>query len=189
MLIAIDGRQGGGKTMTARRLAQAAEESFVVHSDDVAWWESFFGWGPLMAEGILDPLRRGASVDYRPPAWRTRGRDGSIVVPGSARLVFIEGAGTSRRSLAPLLDAVVWVQSDKEEADRRGIERDGGGQAEADFWWAWDAEEQPFFAEDRPWERADFIVCGTPEQTGIEHDPARELLVGRPFRPWPRATA
>ena len=110
-------------------------------------------------------------------------RDGSIVVPSSAPLVIIEGVGVSRRSLGPLIDAAVWVQSDWDEANRRGIARDGGGQAETDFWWEWDAEEQPFLADDRPWQRADVVICGTPAVTEIDHDPETELLVGRSLRP------
>ena len=101
------------------------------------------------------------------------------MVPSSASLVIIEGVGTSRRSLTPFIDASAWVQSDWDEANRRGIARDGGGQAETDLWWEWDREEQPFLAHDRPWERAEVIVCGTPQLTGIEHDPATEVLVGR----------
>jgi energy-coupling factor transporter ATP-binding protein EcfA2 len=177
-IVAVDGRQGSGKSTLARHLADLVPESVVVHSDDVAWWESFFGWDHLMATGILDPLRRAESVDYRPPAWKRRGREGSIVVPSSAPLVIVEGVGSSRISLTPVIDAAVWVQSDWDEANRRGIAREGGGRAETDFWWEWDREEQPFLAHDRPWERAEIIVCGTPELTTVEHDPATQVLVG-----------
>lgn len=78
----------------------------------------------------------------------------------------------------PLLDAVVWVQSDTVEADRRGIERDGGDQAAAEFWHEWGAQELPFLAADRPWERADVIVTGTP---ALPHDPATEVVVAPPL--------
>ena len=69
------------------------------------------------------------------------------------------------------------------EANRRGIARDGGGHAATDFWWEWDAEEQPFLAEDRPWERADIVACGTPALAGVEYDAANELIVGPSLRP------
>ena len=35
------------------------------------------------------------------------------------------------------------------------------------------AEERPFNAAQRTWERADIIICGTPE---IPHDPNTELV-------------
>jgi hypothetical protein len=40
------------------------------------------------------------------------------------------------------------------------------------------AEEMPFVAGQRPWERAGLIVCGTPE---ISFDPATELVIAPPL--------
>jgi uridine kinase len=83
-------------------------------------------------------------------------------------IVVVEGVGASRRSLAPWLDAAVWVQSDEDEAYRRGIERDvrlGRTRDEVvALWDEWMAEEVPFLAADRPWKRADIILCGTPDK-------------------------
>ena len=79
----------------------------------------------------------------------------------------MEGVGSSRASLAPWLDATVWVQSDEAQAYRRGIDRDvelGRERAEAvAFWDEWMAHEGPFLAADGPWERADVVLCSTPE--------------------------
>ena len=58
-VLAVDGRQGSGKSTVAERLARLVPGTVVVPTDDVAWWESFFGWDGLMAEGILAPLRDG----------------------------------------------------------------------------------------------------------------------------------
>jgi hypothetical protein len=41
------------------------------------------------------------------------------------------------------------------------------------------AEEEPFLADQRPWERADLIVAGTPP---ISFDPATQLVVAVPPR-------
>lgn len=41
----------------------------------------------------------------------------------------------------------------------------------------WMAEEMPFLAGQRPWERADLIACGTPE---TPFDPLTELVVAPP---------
>ncbi len=181
-ILAVDGRSGGGKSTFAERVAAAAPGAVVVHTDDVAWWESFFGWDRLMASGVLEPARRGEPVRFRPPAWEAREREGAIEVPDGARLVIVEGDGSSRRSLTPLLDGAVWVQSDHPEARRRGIERDGGTPEAADFWDEWDAEEIPFFEADRPWERADLVVCGTPHLAEVTYDRETEVLVGRSLR-------
>jgi hypothetical protein len=52
----------------------------------------------------------------------------------------------------------------------------GGPPAEQDHR-DWMAEEMPFQASQRPWERADLIVCGTPQ---IPCDPATELVIAPP---------
>jgi hypothetical protein len=123
-VIAVDGRSAGGKTTFGARLAAHLPGAFVVHTDDVAWYESFFGWDQLMALGVLEPARRGRSVRFRPPAWDVQGREGAIEVPADTPFLIVEGVGASRRSLVPLIDAAVWVQSDFAEARRRGITRD-----------------------------------------------------------------
>ena len=123
-VVAVDGHGGSGKTALAERLHRLTPGSAIVHTDDVAWCHSRFGWDDLMIDGILRPLRAGQDVHYQPPAWKPRGRDGHIDVPAASTAVFIEGVGASRRELAGLLDAAIWVQADFDEAKRRGLVRD-----------------------------------------------------------------
>jgi hypothetical protein len=175
-IVAVDGRSAGGKTTCATRLAAAVPGATVVHTDDVAWYESFFDWAHLLRDGLLEPVRAGQPVAYRPPAWDARGRDGAIEVPAGCPLLVVEGVGVSRRELSDRFDLRLWVQSDRVEARRRGIERDGGP-AHGAFWDEWEAEEVPFLAADRPWERAGLIVAGVP---GLPYDPAAELVVADP---------
>jgi hypothetical protein len=162
-IVAVDGRGGGGKTVLARGLGRIMARSAVVHSDDVAWGHSRFGWDDLMAGGVLGPLRAGRPVSYRPPGWDNDVREGRLDVPAGRETVLVEGVGVGRRSLAPLADVLVWVQSDFAEARRRGIGRDmaeiGRDPDEAVRRWdEWEAEEVPFLLADRPWDRAHFIV-------------------------------
>lgn len=165
-VVAIDGRGGSGKSTLVARLARRAPSSAVVHTDDVAWHHSFFGWSDLLIEGVLRPAGEGRAVRYRPPAWDRRERAGAIEVPAGTRWLFVEGTGAARRELDALLDAAVWVQSDAEEAERACIARDveegvNGGLEEATaFWHRWQAEELPFVDDHRPWERADTVVAG-----------------------------
>lgn len=162
VIVGVDGRQGGGKTTVAESLAASVPGAVVVHTDDLAWWESFLAWDHLLAAGVLLPLRRGQDVSYRPPAWDRRSRPGAIDVPASVPLVVVEGVGATRRGLTTLLDAAVWVQADHDEATRRGIARDGGTPEAAALWAEWAAQEERFLAADRPWERATVTLCGTP---------------------------
>ena len=185
LVVAVDGRGGSGKSTLAGQLHAAVPSSAVVHTDDVAWHSSFFDWGESLARGVLEPLRRGEAVRYRPPGWEAKGRPGAVEVPAGLELVLVEGVGAGRRELAPLLDGVVWVQSDMVEAERQGIERDvasgsnGDRSAATRFWHEWMAQELPFLDDQRPWERAAVVVAGT---TAATPDPGRVVLAP-PLRP------
>jgi hypothetical protein len=174
-ILAVDGRSGGGKTTVAEKLAAAVPGATVLHTDDVAWYHAFFDWADLIRHGILAPLRAGEDVAYRPPAWDERGRDGAITASAASPLVIVEGVGIGRRELSAYVDALLWVQTDADEARLRGLARDGADAA--GFWAEWQAAEDPFQAEQRPWERAGVVVSGAPE---LPHDPLRELVVAPP---------
>ncbi len=173
-IVAVDGRSAGGKTTLARRLQLAVEGAAVVHTDDIAWNHSRFGWAQVIAEGVLQPLHRAETVHFQPPGWAPNGRAGHIDVAGDVPLAVIEGVGASRRELTPWIDAAVWVQSDFMDAERRGIIRDGGTDEVVRNWHGWMAEELPFLAADRPWERAGVIVDGSNQ---LAHDRVSEVVL------------
>lgn len=173
-VVAIDGRSASGKSTVAAAIGQAVPDAVVVHTDDVAWHHSFFGWTDLLRDGVLAPARAGQAVHFRPPAWERRNREGAIEVPLGSSLLIVEGVGAARRELTPLIDLVVWVQADLEQARTRGVARDGGDAKAVAFWDAWMAEELPFLADQRPWERASVVVLGTPD---LDLDPAFQVVV------------
>jgi len=196
-VLAIDGRSNSGKTTLAARIREMVPGSVVIHTDHIAWEHSRFGWADLLIDGILIPVHHGQAVSYRPPRWDEHGREGSIEVPVGCPLLIIEGDGAGRREVAHLIDTLIWVQADKREAGRRSVARaanrpaadlanmavDGAPFDEE----GWMAEEIPFNAAQRTWERADIIVCGTPE---IPYDPSTEIVIApppvtSPHRGWP----
>jgi len=69
VILAVDGRSNAGKTTLAARIGEAVPGSAVVHTDDIAWEHSRFGWSDLLADGILAPARQGRAVAFRPPRW------------------------------------------------------------------------------------------------------------------------
>jgi hypothetical protein len=190
-VLAVDGRSNNGKTTAAARIREMVPGAVVIHTDDIAWEHSRFGWADLLMNGILVPVHEGRAVSYRPPRWDEHGREGSIEVPADCPLLIIEGDGAGRREVAHLIDTLIWVQADEREAARRSAARvtnppaadlankavDGAPFDEEE----WMAEEVPFNAAQRTWERADIIVCGTPQ---IPHDPATEIVIA-PRRPRP----
>ena len=52
------------------------------------------------------------------------GREGAINVRASLDLVLVEGVGAGQRALSSSVDAIIWVQSDRRQAQERGIARD-----------------------------------------------------------------
>jgi hypothetical protein len=171
-VLAVDGRSAAGKSTLAERLVEQAISSgghaIVLHTDDVAWNHSFFDWAEPLVDGILGPARRGGAVRFQPPGWTSHGRAGALEVPASTDLVVVEGVGAGRQELSRFLDALVWVQSDAVEAERRGLARDNASGVNGDeaqtvaFWHEWMDQELGFLAADRPWERAHAVVAGTP---------------------------
>jgi hypothetical protein len=176
-VVAVDGRGSSGKTSLARRIAGRVPGAAVVHTDDIAWRQAVIDWAYLLERGVLTPLRAGRSVAYRPPRWEEHDRPGAIEVPASAPLVLIEGVGAGRRALAPLLDAIVYVQSDLDEIERRTAVRVAAGETTPENYVAWMAEEVPFVVAERAWERAFAVVCGT---SPLPHDPESEVVVAQP---------
>ena len=121
----------------------------------------------------------------------TGGPAGQGAVPGARH---IEGVGAGRREVAHLIDTLIWVQADERETGRRATARAANPPA-ADLAnkavdgapidnEGWMAEEKPFNVAQRTWERADIIICGTPE---IPHAPNTELVTASPPSPARRA--
>ncbi len=92
LVVAIDGRSSSGKTTLAARIAAAIPASAVVHTDDIAWEHSRFGWADI-ARRVLEAVQGGAALSFRPPGWDKRGREGAICVPRGTELLLLEGIG------------------------------------------------------------------------------------------------
>lgn len=138
-----------------------------------------FDWDADLIGNIIDPVRRNEAGDYQPPGGAPDGRDGSIMIePG--RDLIIEGVGAGRAGIAARADAVVWVQSDFDDARIRGIARDlAHGIRDAveteKFWDHWMSAELPFLEADQPWRRATMIVAG--RNTGSDTEEWIEVAV------------
>jgi pantothenate kinase len=174
VVLGIGGRSSSGKTTLAGRLAAGKSRVAVLHTDDIAWRQAVLDWDGLLLDGVLAPVRRGHAVAYRPPKWAEYGRSGAIKVPSETAVLIVEGVGATRRALAPVLDATIWVQADAAVLEQRDEARIAAGETTAADRRAWMAEERPFLLDDRAWERATVIVAGSPE---LPHEPTAEVVV------------
>lgn len=109
---------------------------------------------------------------------------GAIEVPAGTTVLLVDGVGSTRRALAPLLDHAVWVQSDLDAAFEHGMTRDcalwNRTREEAETQWhAFMTEEIPHLATDRPWERANMVIAGNTPEPAPDR---RDLLVAAQSR-------
>ncbi len=144
-LVGVDGHAGSGKTTFTAQLAAALGDAPVLHLDDIASHDALFAWTGRLREQVIGPLGRGESARYAPYDWRA-GNFGPPRVLAPAPVVLVEGVGAGRRALRPHLGLLLWMEVPREEAWRRGRERDGGEQG--DFWAEWVEAEARHFAED-----------------------------------------
>ncbi|MFD9631876.1 uridine kinase family protein [Streptomyces violascens] len=168
-LVGVDGHAGSGKSTFADRLARAMGGAPVLHLDDLATHEEFFGWTDRFRRQVLDPFARGEAAAYDPYDWHLRGF-GDARALGPAPVVLIEGVGAGRRALRPSLALLVWMELDAEASWGRGRRRDGIGLSA--FWDDWTAAEMRHFAEDPSRPFADTLVRQV--QEGYEWFPGHD---------------
>jgi len=176
--VAVDGHAGSGKTTFSAGLAAALGGAPVLHLDDLATHEEFFGWTGRLLREVVEPLGRGESARYRPYDWRSRALGRTRTLP-PAPVILVEGVGAGRRALRPHLAGLLWMRMSHEDAWERGRRRDGSGQSE--FWEEWVPAERRHFREDPSEPFADLLVRQCPDGyevlQGSAGTPAGELVV------------
>lgn len=158
-VIAIDGCGGAGKSSLAEALGSVLSAP-VIATDDFASWKSPLGWAPRFVAEVLEPLARGEPICYRRYDWTARRLSERVQVPPSPMLI-IEGVGSNRLDFVAYIDFSIWVETERLERFRRGIERDG--EAMAAQWSEWMAAEDTYVLREEPNKRADLVVSGENE--------------------------
>ena len=134
-LVLVDGRGGGGKTTFSSRLVGLLGAG-LVHTDDIAWEYSRFGWDDLLVGGVIGPWRGGGDVSYRPPGWAAHDRPGALEVAGCEGS--LAGAGGPVAGCSPTAREAGPAGSARARAARDA----GGGTT---YWADWTTEEEPFW--------------------------------------------
>ena len=162
IVVLIDGHSGAGKTTLATELAYALKAQHVS-------LDAFYpGWGGLevgsaMVQGVLAPDHPG----YTRWDWK-RNQPAEFHKVNAKRDVVVEGSGCLSRSNRELATFAVWIRLDQVERKRRAIARDGATYHE--HWDRWAAQEQAFFARERPDTLADAILDGRTGEMAFRAD-------------------
>ena len=164
-VLAIDGPGGAGRSTLAIAVARALGDAPVVHTDAFAAWDNPLDWHARLLDQVLRPLCVGAAARYQRYDWDARQlAEWHEIDPRD--VLIIEGVGASRRALRPYLAASFWVQTNRAERLRRGLERDGPDALP--LWEQWMRAEDEYIATERPDQAADLVVSGEPRRRGAD---------------------
>ncbi|MFE0424484.1 uridine kinase, partial [Streptomyces sp. NPDC058953] len=134
-LVAVDGHAGSGKStftglfataLAARAPGGGDSPVGVLHLDDLASHEAYFGWTGRMLDQVIEPLSRGVSAHYKPYDWNARRFTAPRALPPTP-VILIEGVGAGRAALRPYLARLLWMERAPDESWPRGRSRDGIG--------------------------------------------------------------
>ncbi|HJP27200.1 MAG TPA: AAA family ATPase [Dehalococcoidia bacterium] len=160
VLVGIDGGGGSGKSTLAKYLAEALDNSTVVHLDDFADWNDDSNWQlSTFAERALKPLIAGITSKHQRYDWSTDTRGEWFEIP-PAGVAIIEGVTALRLDLREYWQVSVWVDCPRELRLERGVTRDGEHMRSK---WAdvWLPGEDAYFEHDRPRENAQYLIDGS----------------------------
>jgi uridine kinase len=165
-VIAVDGPSGAGKTDFADELVERLRpdnEVQILHLDDI-----YPGWDGLtqavadLHDHVLAPLAGGKHAAYRRWDWE-HDRYGEWHGLAATDLLLVEGVGSGALPGWRLESALIWLEADRQERFRRGIERDG--ESYLPHWRRWAAQEEVLFSVDGTRNRADLIINTSPSPT------------------------
>lgn len=109
---------------------------------------------------VLEPLRRGSPATYSVWRWDSPEPTGRRTVPPGG-LVLVEGVSALTLAVVERVgrwwDLSVWVDADEKTRRQRILRRDGHCLDELweEHWWP---SERRYFDEERPLDRADFVL-------------------------------
>ncbi len=160
--VGIDGKGASGKTTLAAAVAAALPDAVVVHVDDFArpsveTWER-----DRFVAQVLVPLVDRRPAHYERWDWASDASAGWVEVPVGVPVV-VEGVSSTDARLGVPWDVTLWLDASYDVRLARALARDGEDMREQ---WvdAWMPAEDAYEAAQRPQERVDALVTGTPAE-------------------------
>jgi uridine kinase len=171
LVVGIDGAGGAGKSTLARGVSDAfARRAAIIRCDDFYHplndprysrltpeeaYENYFDWRRFRDEAVI-PLRGGKRARYRRYDWSTDALAEWIEIE-PREIVLVEGVFAMRSELRPLLDVAIFIETPREERQRRMLARPQDSAA----WMArWMSAEDWYLEHVAPHRHADLVVKG-----------------------------
>lgn len=160
----VDGPAGSGKTTLAAALCARLDDAVVMHMDDVyrGWDTDFDEVMARLRTQVVRPLLDQQAGRYQVYDWHRERFDRWVDVPPPGVLL-LEGVGSGSGLLDDVRSALLWIEAEREERIRRGVERDGPQVLPQ--WLAWMRHEEAEHARQRTRDRADVVLRGDATDT------------------------
>jgi uridine kinase len=171
VLVAIDGRSGAGKSTIAKKLKEEVG-GVIVMGDDFYSGGSNEEWNKLtpkekvercidwkrLRKEVLELLLFGKSANWYPFDFiKGNGLSEKVLKADPSKIIFLDGAYSSRPELDDLIDITILVEADDKK--RRAVLVQREGIAFMNNWHkVWDVAEDYYFANVRPKESFDFDI-------------------------------
>lgn len=165
--IAIDGREGSGKSTVAKLIADKFGAE-IIQTDNFASWEDQINWWPLVIERVFQPIIDGAStLSYPRSKWWPTHHPKPVVNQRVTPIMILEGVTALRKEFRPFVSLGIFVDTPRDICIQSGIERDlvnNTGKSKEEIitmWQNWASSEDDYLTSDSPKTHADIIVDGT----------------------------
>ena len=165
-VVAISGYGGSGKSTLAKALAAVVQGGTRLRGDDfldpVRSHRRSADWDGVertrMRHEVLEPFRRGESVQFRPYDWNAGGLGPLVELPATEVLV-VDAIGILHPELEGCFDLSVWVDVELDVAGERGRRRDRINGHDHDRLWTdvWLPNDRDFAARFDPVGQADVL--------------------------------
>ena len=119
VLVGIDGFSGAGKTALAEDLGEHGDIAVVSIEEFYLGWAGLAEGPGRAVDGLVEPLRRGATPRWRAWDWEHGAEGPERERPLTARVVVLEGCGAGARVLRVHEAHTVWVDATPHEREGR----------------------------------------------------------------------
>jgi uridine kinase len=165
--VGISGYAGAGKSVLARRVVDSVHDAVRVRGDDfldpARVHRRSSDWDGVDRERlrseVLEPFRAGRDVEIRQLDWDT-GKLGEPTPLPRASVLVIDAIGIFHPDLLPWFDLTVWVDTDLQLAQQRGMGRDRAAGMDHDHLWTevWTLNDHAFEQVFSPRTHAELVL-------------------------------